>query len=728
MKRFKLRIWVLCLLAAAGFAACSDSEEPEMNLPSVTYPERAEIVGCWKVTSWLEQGKADESKVDTYWKITESEITVDKEAPTSYTFDKGVLAFGRSSYRVTVGNGGSKLTLKAINGPSRVIDLVEVDRIPDEPEEPDTPEEPDFKPIGREELYGDWRLAEAEAAPAYAVDGIWSIDEKVLRIDQSERPYEYVNDKRNVLTFDSFSWLVAISGEAEARKLTLTAESGAENGRLVLVPYVRTPEVPGASCFPTEGMAAYKDVRLEMTFNEGVPQLGRSGKIRIFDAATDKEVDCIDIADVHKERVKMAKEQIIHTAMDVIGNRKLKRYRIVYYDPVKIEGSKLYITPHYDVLEYEKSYYVTIDREAVTAAGFEGVDKGEWRFTTKAKPTASTVTVGAENTDFRTVQAALDYGYDLGRDAALTIEIAPGDYEEQLFIRYNNNLTIKGMGATNDDVCIHFANCDNLNGGVGGSTSVAGNEYSKPKAGDAIPYTGGRSVLLIESCDNVRFENLTLENSWYKVSDQNNQSEVLYNNDNNGDNAVLFVRCKLLSRQDTLNLKGYCWFYDCLVAGDVDFIWGGATAALFEKCEIRSVTGGGYILQARVSQTSSQGYRMGFVFMDCELTAGSGVGANSTYLARKGDDTEDNITFLNCRMGSHIKAEGWHPTGPWHPETMNALHGLKEYNSMDLAGRPLDLSKRNRPSYILSAAEAEQYYKDRAMIFKDYAKKAKFVE
>lgn len=723
MKRFKLRTWVLCLLAAASFAACSDSDEPETNLPPVQYPDRAEIIGNWKVTSWLEQGAADESKAGTYWKITEREITVGSDAPTGYTFDKGVLAFGRSAYRVTVGNDGRKLTLEAASGPDRTIELAEVDQIPDEPENPD---DPDFKPIGREALYGDWRLAEAEAAPTYAVDGIWSIDEQSIRIDRSTRPYEYTNDKRNLLTFDDRHWLVTLEGEAEARKLTLTAESGTEDGRLVLVPY--TPEVPGASCFPTEGMAAYKDVRLELTFNEGEPRLGRSGSIRIFDAATNKEVDRIDMADVHQERVKMAKEQIIHTAMDIIGSRKLKRYRIVYYDPVKIEGSRLCITPHYDVLEYEKSYYVTIDREAVEAAGFEGVDKGEWRFTTKAKPTSSTVTVGAENTDFRTVQAALDYGYDLGKDAALTIEIAPGDYEEQLFIRYNNNLTIRGMGATSDDVRIHYANCDNLNGGVGGSTSIAGNEYGKPKAGDAIPYTGGRSVLLIESCDNVRFENLTLENSWYRVSEQNNQSEVLYNNDNNGDNAVLFVRCKLLSRQDTLNLKGYCWFYDCLVAGDVDFIWGGATAALFERCEIRSVTGGGYILQARVSQTSAQGYRMGFVFMECELTRGSGVGANSTYLARKGDDNEDNITFLNCRMDTHIKAEGWHPAGPWHPETMNALHGLKEYNSMDLAGRPLDLTKRSRPSYVLSAAEAEQYYKDRAMIFKDYAKKAQFVE
>ena len=37
-----------------------------------------------------------------------------------------------------------------------------------------------------------------------------------------------------------------------------------------------------------------------------------------------------------------------------------------------------------------------------------------------------------------------------------------------------------------------------------------------------------------------------------------------------------------VSYQDTLQVKGYSWFYDCFVTGDVDFIWGSANAALFE--------------------------------------------------------------------------------------------------------------------------------------------------
>lgn len=487
---------------------------------------------------------------------------------------------------------------------------------------------------------------------------------------------------------------------------------------------VPTPDPePVGPYFPT-GDNAYKDTTLEIEF-ESVPTLGTSGLIKIF-KADGTQVDYIDMADVAAARVRMEKNQTITTAMNVIGNRQVKRYRVVHYDAVKVVGNRVVITPHYDVLDYGATYYVTIDNGVIVADDFEGIaDNQTWQFKVKSAPTSATVRVGGKNADFKTIQAALDYGYDCGKDAAVTIEVAEGVYEEQLFIRYNNNLTIKGMGATRDDVVLHYANCDLLNSGVGGSISQEGNLYKRPKAGDVMSNCGGRTVVLIESCDNIRFENMTLENSYYKTTTQNSQAEVVYNNDNNGDCGVMFIGCNILSRQDTLNLKGYCWFYDCLVAGDVDFIWGGATAALFEKCEIRSVTSGGYILQARVDQ--SKGYRAGFIFIDCDITKADGVAAGTTWLAREGDANEDNITFIDCHMADHIAAGGW-KSGTYHPTTMDAQHGLKEHNSMDMSGNAIDLTKRNKPSYILTDEDVATYYKDRATIFAAYSKSAVWQE
>ena len=368
---------------------------------------------------------------------------------------------------------------------------------------------------------------------------------------------------------------------------------------------------------------------------------------------------------------------------------------------------------------------MTIDKGALTAEGFAGIAAKEWSFSTKAKPRGAVVTVGAENADFRTVQAALDYGYGLGKDAALEIRILPGQYEEQLFMRYNNNITLKGMGAGPDAVGIFYCNGDDLNGGVGGSTSVAGNDADKPKVGDAIGYAGGRGVMLVESCDNLRFENLTLENTRGAGA----QAEALYNNDNSGDCGLVAVNCKFLGYQDTLNLKGYCWFYNCLVAGDVDFIWGGATAALFEQCEIRVMNSGAYIVNARVNQAN--GYRKGFVFLGCRLTKDAGVGAGSSWLARHGEDkSNDNVTFVDCKMDDHIAKEGWYKNDElkFTPLPMTAEHGLKEYGTTTLSGGAYDLTSRLSCAYRLTAADVESHYKDRATVLSGYTKKAQWTE
>ena len=164
-----------------------------------------------------------------------------------------------------------------------------------------------------------------------------------------------------------------------------------------------------------------------------------------------------------------------------------------------------------------------------------------------------------------------------------------------------------------------------------------------------------------------------------------------------GDRSV-FYNCAIIGAQDTLYLRrGRFYFADCLIAGDVDFIYGDAQA-VFDRCEIRSVApDGGYLTAA-----STAAGNPGFLFLNCRITAEPGVRKHSVYLGRPWRD-DAQVTFINCRMGEHIKSQGWHN---WGKPEREATARFEEYQSMDLDGRPLDLSPRVTWAKELSAPEA----------------------
>ena len=128
------------------------------------------------------------------------------------------------------------------------------------------------------------------------------------------------------------------------------------------------------------------------------------------------------------------------------------------------------------------------------------------------------------------------------------------------------------------------------------------------------------AVLLAENSDLLTLERMTLKNPHLKVNGVNNQAETIYFNGTT--QRLVAKNMDFISRQDTLQLNAYSWFYNTLIAGDVDFIWGSAKAALFENSEIRTVVDstdaskGGYLVQARVTSPADKGY----VFLNSRLT------------------------------------------------------------------------------------------------------------
>ena len=430
------------------------------------------------------------------------------------------------------------------------------------------------------------------------------------------------------------------------------------------------------------------------------PKLGTSGLIQVFDASG-KLVDKIDMADMAKMMVlsdgtmvpkeQMNQETVLHTFLDMLHS---SRYRPVHYTPVRVSGNNVVIKLHNEALTFGGSYYVTVDESVFGLA----VKKGDNAFTVKDKPSGNTLSVDPEgDADFCTLQGALSYATTLGKDTAVTIELENGTYQELLYVRDKNNLTIKG--ASREGTVIAYPNNESYSTGSGAAIA------SKPALGAQVGAMGGRGLFLVESCNNLVLEDLTIENTFW-ADDHKGQAETIYFN---ADGKRLTIEnCSLLSWQDTFLCKGEVWVHKSLIAGHVDYIWGYPKACLFEDCEIRS-RAGGYIVQARVNNATDKG----FVFLNCKLTAESGVVNGSMYLARSGGDTSkyDNVTFVNCEMSPVIAPAGWHTGKTPTPAEPTAVSGWKEYGTTGVS-----TSSRNSYGRILTAAEAEPFSSKQAVL------------
>ncbi|MBW8901269.1 MAG: hypothetical protein JF619_24850, partial [Massilia sp.] len=303
--------------------------------------------------------------------------------------------------------------------------------------------------------------------------------------------------------------------------------------------------------------------------------------------------------------------------------------------------------------------------------------------------------------DFRSIQGAIDFvTHQYHRATPATIQIANGNYEELLILRGKDNLTLQGE--SRDGVVIHALNNAGLNAG------------------------GTRAVFLVEDADLLTVQQLTIRNDTVRADTKGSQAETLLFNSNG---RLIVKDASFFSEQDTLQLKGYAWFYRTLVSGNVDFIWGANHAALFEESEIRSVgdsskaNAGGYVLQARTMNRDDKG----FVFLNSTLTHGPGPRGNDiepgkTFLARSSGKSAnwDNIAFINCRMDEHVAPRGWAGGGEKfqpapNPAQANAGSGWREFGSMDVAGKPLDLSQRVG-GYLMSATEVKAQFPSRAAI------------
>lgn len=247
--------------------------------------------------------------------------------------------------------------------------------------------------------------------------------------------------------------------------------------------------------------------------------------------------------------------------------------------------------------------------------------------------------------DFVSVQSAIDAVPDL-RKTRTVIFIKNGSYKEKLVLPYTKvNVTFIGESVdktilTNDD----YASKKNSFGEEMGTSGSSGF------------FVNGEGFIA---------RNITFENSSGPVG-----QAVAVRVD--GD-KVIFENCRFLGFQDTLYPHGResrQYYKNCYIEGTVDFIFGWSTA-FFENCEVYCKGDGGYVTAASTEEESAYG----FVFKDCKITGDAPE--NSFYLGRPWRDYARTV-FINCWLGKHIRAEGWHNWGK--KEAERTAH-YAEYNS-----------------------------------------------
>ncbi len=454
------------------------------------------------------------------------------------------------------------------------------------------------------------------------------------------------NQTGAVLLFNS-----AAVGDTGSYSVVVSNSSGSVTSTTASVLVVSTMSAVSFSPYNGQDHVCV-DTSLSVTLNQA-PSVGTSGKIRIYNSAF-KVVDTIDMASSPQTRA--------------VGGSSYSYY------PVTVSGNTATIYPH-QPLPYNDVYFIAMDPGVLldpNGAPFAGINDADlWSFFSRIQPPPPGTTALNVATDgtghFCTIQAALDF-VPANNNTPVTITVQPGYYNEMLYVPSNKPfITLRGVDR--DRSVIQYPDNNNFNNG-----------YQRAMVGvDAPDFT---------------LENITLHNTTVKGG---SQAEAFRGNNS----RILLNRVNLYSFQDTLWLQGLGFVTNSYIEGDVDFMWG-AGSVYFQNNELKGVSSGGYYTQIRNVQNQP-----GNVYVDNWLTSPDGV--TGMYLARIdptfGQFPYSQVVYINTAMGPHIAPVGW----LLNNATTAPNVSFWEYKSVDLGGKPLDVSQRAPFSRQMTDAEAVQW-------------------
>ncbi len=414
--------------------------------------------------------------------------------------------------------------------------------------------------------------------------------------------------------------------------------------------------------FPANGATnVCVDTFLRITF-DAPPAYRTTGTIKIYSSSDDSVVDTLDMIQTSTSGNTQG------TQSRTIAGTTYNTY------PVILSSNVATIFPHLGVLTTNKSYYVKIDPGTFTnssSGAYAGItNKTNWTFTTKAvnpPGNATNFTLAVDGSgDFCTVQGLIDF-LPNGNTQPRLVYMKKGLYQEINRLNGKHNITFRGEDRKETIIC--YTNNVRVNSGT-------------------------RYMFYITAND-IAFDNLTITNASIKLS--SNQAEAV----NVNGARCIFNNMTLCSFQDTLEVQdsgNQSYFYNSLVQGDTDFIWGVGTV-MFKNCEIRAANKG-HNCQMR---TDTNHY--GAVFVDCSLTKGANFTGHN--LGRMPGSASNpglfgNVLYINCRMDTHISPVAW-DQGGFSPDNVRWW----EYQSVDMTGTNLvDVSQRASFSKQVNAAVA----------------------
>lgn len=328
--------------------------------------------------------------------------------------------------------------------------------------------------------------------------------------------------------------------------------------------------------------------------------------------------------------------------------------------------------------------------------------------------------------DFYKVQDAVNRAEYLSKNdpeyAGETIIIRKGIYQEHVEIRVPK-LSLVGEDAA--------------------ETVIADSRYAHMPMPDIGKRGTFRSYTMLIDADQVQLGNLTVANT-SGAGPRIGQAVALYAD---GDNLI-FESVRLLGWQDTLftgplpekeiephgfigpkehapRINGHQYYKNCYIEGDIDFIFGSATA-YFDHCTIfqknranLQTTALGPVtpeehqaalhmehagFATAASTPASQHY--GYVFNACQFL--SDCPDKSCYLGRPWRNYA-NVVIMNSYIGPHIHPDGFHN---WNKRDAEATVVFAEYNN---EGPGADHGHRVPYVIRLSDKDAEFYTRDKVM-------------
>jgi pectinesterase len=440
--------------------------------------------------------------------------------------------------------------------------------------------------------------------------------------------------------------------------LPLLALGQGQGGAPVLLP---APQATGVS----------PDTQLAIRF-ASPPTLGASGLIRIHDADDGRLVDTLDLAIAASPNRRMTPAEATTDATQKTYQSTRIAGRDWHFRPVIVRGNVATIYPHHGMLAYGKRYRVTVD------AGVLQPTTIAWTFSTRAAPPAADSTrlvVATDGSgDFATVQGAVDFVSDQPA-RRVTIFIRNGFYEEIVSLANKSNLTIRGE--SRDKVQVGYANNSAFN-------------------------PGGRArwAFSIVNGADIQLSNFTINN--YAIG----QAEALMTR---GERIVL-SDMTLNGSGDALTTYGTLYVQDSKLTGHGDTILGYA-AAYFLRTELVSI--------GPFSWTRTPTGQHGNVFVDCTFIASdaplpwaasapvANPAAVFARLPRNNSATRTATNFPHAEMvlintrTQGISPEGWGPVEE-APGFDSSQVRFWEFNTTDLQGKPVDVSKRHPVSRQLT--------------------------